>query len=162
MSNSRISPLLTLTIIRQILRGEGEYAHIDCCGDQLDAIGEMVDQALSQVPQNALHVQVSRSVEPARLACLEALVLEARKQGMSPVSVSGDFGETDVANMPETIVAVFAEAEPIITFEKDNGSGGGKAWVKLNTQSHRFFQEWGSDGWYLVENILNLDPATGG
>jgi len=162
MSKTRISPILALTIIRQILRGEGEYAAIAERGDQLDAIGEMVDDALSQVPISTLQVEVLRQVDTARLSCLEALVLAAKKQGMTPARVSGEFGDTPVSSMQETIVAVFSAAEPEITFGSDDGTIHSKSWVKLNTQSGDFFQGWGSDGWYLVEHLLHLDPAAQG
>lgn len=164
---SHISPVMALGIIRQILRGDGEYAVICERGDQLDAIGELVDQVLDQKPAAAPvlqlpRVEIFRRVDPTKLAYLEQLVSAASKRDYWIKEVCGDTDVTPVSNMQEAMAAIFNEPLTTVTFETFGATQdqpGPTFWVKCNTnQGEGFFEDWSGDAEWFVKIALSIDP----
>lgn len=156
-----ISPILALTIIRQILRGEGEYAAIAEAGDQHDAISEIVDRALQPAkaspPMLTLpKVETFRRIDPVKQAYLDALVTIAGKHDYWIKDVAGSTEVYPVNNMPEAMAAIFSESLTTVTFENFSGQ---TFWVKCNVNDGEgFFEDWSSDAEVYVQIATSIDP----
>lgn len=167
MNTRKMTPIMALTIIRQILRGEGEYAVIADRGDQHDAISEIVDQVLNPMQGRGrkslphLVVPPAQSVgriNPENQAFFEQLVTETIKSDFWITQVAGASAAVAVFSMPDTIAAVFDGPRTTATFETfghDPAKPGPTFWVKFNnTPGQAFLEEWHPDAERFVMSAI--------